>query len=225
MKVENIIEAENISYTYPDGTPGLNDFTGTIKKNTITLIEGDNGSGKSTLLNIFAGLLFPRGKIKIFGMEPKKNIKEIRKRTSILFQDPDDFLFNTTVINELLYTPLHYGMPRKEAEKLAMETAKEFRLEDILEKPPFRLSGGEKKRVALACVFEMKPELVLLDEPTANIDAKTRSEILEKIRNYSGTIVISTHDVSSVKDMVNNVFVLEDKKLVKAISEIETIEH
>ena len=213
-----IIEAEGVAYTYPDGTPGISSFTGTVREGERVVLIGANGSGKSTLLMLFAGLLRPsRGRLRIFGREVTgKNAPFFRRKIGILFQNPDDFLFNPTVMDELLYTPLHMGIPDERARRIAQHQARLFGIEGFLEKPPFRLSGGEKKRVALACVLMLNPPLLLLDEPTTNVDARTRRTMLDVLRDYTGTAVIATHETHYVRDLADRVFILsQDRRLLK----------
>jgi len=216
--VRVVIEAEDVAYTYPDGTPGIASFTGTVREGERVILVGANGSGKSTLLMLFAGLVRPScGRLRIFGRAVSpRNAQFFRRNIGILFQNPDDFLFNPTVMDELLYTPLHLGLSVEKATRMAERQARVFGLTPLLSKPPFRLSGGEKKRVALACVLMLKPPLLLLDEPTTNVDARTRRVMLDALRNYTGTAIIATHETHYVRDMADRVFVLsQDGRLLR----------
>ncbi len=211
-----VIEAEDVAYTYPDGTPGVASFTEKVYEGERVVLIGANGSGKSTLRMLFAGLLRPsRGRLKVFGKEVTgKNAPFFRRRIGILFQNPDDFLFNPTVMDELMYTPLHMGITPEKARNMARRHARIFGIEALLEKPPFRLSGGEKKRVALACVLMLNPPLLLLDEPTTNVDAKTRRAMLDVLRDYRGTLVIATHETHYVRDLAERVFILSQERRI-----------
>jgi len=212
-----IILAKNLKYVYPDGTVGVKNINLIVRKMDKIALIGANGSGKSTLLLLFAGLLKPtEGDLKIFDMEiNRKNSYFFRKNIGIVFQNPDDFLFNPTVMDELLYTPRNFGISLSQAKKMAEEYAKIFGIEKILKKQPFRLSGGEKKRVALACVLMLKPKLLLLDEPTSNVDGKTRRKILEILKNYSGTMIIATHELKYLEEIVDGVAILSmDKEIL-----------
>lgn len=222
----NIIEAKNIEYAYPDKTVGIKNFSLNIEESERVVLLGSNGCGKSTLLKIFAGLIKPTsGNIKIFEKDiTKENYLFFRKNIGFLFQSPDDFLFNPTVEDELLYTPMQLGISNKEAKALISENANYFGIKKLYEKPPFRLSGGEKKRVALACVLQLKPKLLILDEPTSNIDGKTRKRILEFLNEYKGTMIVSTHEIDFVRKISNKVVLLSPKKEVLKVGGIELLE-
>lgn len=222
----NIIEAKNIEYAYPDKTVGIKNFSLNIEESERVVLLGSNGCGKSTLLKIFAGLIKPTsGNIKIFEKDIiKDNYLYFRKNIGFLFQNPDDFLFNPTVEDELLYTPMQLGLSNKEAKALISENASYFGIKKLYEKPPFRLSGGEKKRVALACVLQLKPKLLILDEPTSNIDGKTRKRILEFLDQYKGTMIVSTHEIDFVRKISNKVVLLSPKKEVLKVGGIELLE-
>lgn len=211
------IEANNIKYVYPDGTVGISDISLKIVEKERTAITGANGSGKTTLLLLLSGLLKPhKGYVKVFGYEvDKKNIEHVRKSVGIVFQNPDDFLFNPTVREELLYTPAQLDIPYEKAVEVAEEYAKIFGIEKLLDKPPFRLSGGEKKKVALAAVMMLNPKILILDEPTANIDGKTRKTIIKMVGNFDGTLIIATHELDLIPKFANRVILLGmDRKLV-----------
>lgn len=222
----NIIEAKNIEYAYPDKTVGIKNFSLNIEESERVVLLGSNGCGKSTLLKIFAGLIKPTsGNIKIFEKDiTKDNYLYFRKNIGFLFQNPDDFLFNPTVEDELLYTPMQLGISNKEAKALISENASYFGIKKLYEKPPFRLSGGEKKRVALACVLQLKPKLLILDEPTSNIDGKTRKRILEFLDEYKGTMIVSTHEIDFVRKISNKVVLLSPKKEILKVGGIELLE-
>lgn len=223
---DSVIYAEHVTYIYPDGTVGIEDVNLEILHRNKVAVIGPNGSGKSTLLMLFAGLLKPTsGKMKIFGMDLKdKNLNSLRKRIGIVFQNPDDFLFNPTVIDELLYTPTNLGIDIDRAKNLAMKFSDIFEIKHILNKPPFRLSGGEKKRVMLACVLMLNPQLLLLDEPFTNVDKKTRDKIIKIVENYDGTVVISTHETEYIKKIVEKVIVLSEDKRVRAYGDISLLD-
>lgn len=222
----NIIEASNIKYVYPDKTLGVKNFSLDIQEFERLVLLGSNGSGKSTLLKIFAGLVKPTsGNIKIFEKRVNRdNYPYFRKNIGFLFQNSDDFLFNPTVEDELLYTPLQLGFSTEEAKNLILENSNYFGIKKLYEKPPFRLSGGEKKRVALACVLQLNPRLLILDEPTSNIDGKTRKKIIDFLKEYEGTMIISTHEIDFVKKISNKVVLLSPEKEILKIGGIELLE-
>jgi len=219
------IELYNVTYYYPDGSLGVKDITIRIKRGEKVALIGSNGCGKSTTLLLMAGLIKPKfGVVKIFGKDINTWDKsKLRKTIGILFQNPDDFLFNPTVKEELLYTPAQLDIPFEEALNMVKNYAKKFNLESILDKPPFRLSSGEKKKVAFACVIMLNPQILLLDEPTTNIDGKTRKKILDIIEDFKGTLVIATHELDVITQIVDRVIVLGMDKTILADGDVNLL--
>lgn len=216
MVRDPLITAKEISYVYPDGSIGVKDVSIEIFAGERIGIVGPNGSGKTTLIFLLSGLLKPtKGEIKIFGLNPdRESVERIRRRVGVVFQNPDDFLFNPTVKDELLYVPRQLEMGEDEMRKLLLDYSKTFDLGDILHKPPFRLSSGEKKKVEIASVLIYKPEVIFLDEPTANVDLRTRKIVLETMRNYVGTIVITSHELEIVRELCNRVVLMSKGRIV-----------
>jgi cobalt/nickel transport system ATP-binding protein len=213
----NAIEAESISYTYPDGTTGFRDVSLKIGEGERVAIIGANGSGKSTLLMVLSGLLKPKtGRVRIYGIEPnKKSVEKIRRMVGVVFQDPDDFLFNPTVRDELIYAPLQLDWTAEEIERAVREYSQIFNLHEILHKPPFRLSGGEKKKVEIASVLIARPRILFLDEPTANIDGKARRKIMELLKDFDGTLVLTSHELDVARKLCGRAIIMGmDRKIV-----------
>ncbi|MBC7130512.1 ATP-binding cassette domain-containing protein [Candidatus Bathyarchaeota archaeon] len=198
------IEAINLSFTYPDGTKALENVNLTINKGERVAILGPNGAGKSTLMHHFNGLLTPtKGKIKVLGREvSKSNIDFVRQKVGLVFQNPDDQVFAPTVFQDVAFGPRNLGLPKDEVEKRVRWALEVMELQDVEDKSPQKLSHGQKKRVAIAGVLAMQPEIIALDEPTANLDPKAVSKILEllmKLNKELGvTLIIATHDVDFV---------------------------
>ncbi len=219
------LKAENVSYVYPDKTVGVRNVSLSLKVGERVAIIGANGCGKSTLINVLSGILKPTsGVVKIFGVKADENFEFVRRNVGVVFQNPDDFLFNPTVRDELLYTPAQLDIPYEEALRMAEEFARLFGIEHVLEKPPFRLSGGEKKRVVLACVTMLKPKILLMDEPTANVDGRTRRRILEFVRDYDGTVLVATHELDIVPKFAEKVVVMNMEKSVEKVGGLELLE-
>ena len=216
---DKVIEAENVSYDYPDGSVGVRDASISIFKGDRIGLIGANGSGKSTLILLLSGLVKPtKGKVKIFGKQPEKNdIEEIRRRIGVVFQNPDDFLFNPSVRDELLYVPRQLEWSKEEMEEAMKKYAKMFRVEHVLEKPPFRLSGGEKKKVEIASVLIYNPEILLLDEPTAYVDGKTRRQIMRILTEFTGTLVVATHELDAAEKLADRFVLLNLDNRIEAI--------
>lgn len=212
-----LISARGISYVYPDGSMGVQDVSIEIFRGERVGIVGPNGSGKSTLIFLLSGLLKPtKGEVRIFGMIPdKRNIESIRRKIGVVFQNPDDFLFNPTVKDELLYVPRQLEINEEKMRQLLLEYSEMFDLKEILHKPPFRLSGGEKKKVEIASVLIYRPEVIFLDEPTANVDGKTKRMVAEMMRKYEGTIVITSHELEIIKRLCNRVILMSKGRIVE----------
>jgi cobalt/nickel transport system ATP-binding protein len=226
VRGERIIVAKNISYKYPDGTEAVRDISIEIYEGEKVAILGPNGCGKSTLILLLSGLLTPtKGEILIFGRKVgKENAEFLRRNIGVVFQNPDDFLFNPTVREELLYTPAQLGMDYETAINLAKEFARKFEIEDLFEKPPFRLSGGEKKKVSIACSLMLNPKILFLDEPTANVDGKTRRKILELVQVSRGTIITATHEIDIVPKIAERVVIIGDNKKIIADGGLDILE-
>ena len=219
------VEAVNVTYVYPDGTVGIRNVNLSVENGEKVAIVGANGSGKSTLIHVLSGLLKPtKGVVRILGVEVDGNFEAIRKNIGVVFQNPDDFLFNPTVRDELLYAPAQLEIPYEKALKIMNDYAKIFEIDHILDKPPFRLSGGEKKRVVIACVMMLKPKILFMDEPTANVDGRTRRKIIKFAKDYEGTLIIATHDLSMIPDVAEKVVVLNLNKEVEEIGGVELLE-
>ncbi len=217
MVGDAVIEAKEISYVYPDGTLGFENVSLNVMSGERLAIIGANGSGKSTLLLVLAGLLKPNsGYVKILGKNPFENLEEIRRNVGFLFQDTDIFLFNPTVLDELCYVPLQLEWSKEEIEEKVSSIAEELGIKDVLNKPPFRLSGGEKKRVALASILIYSPRILFLDEPFANIDAKTKRKLESIIREYEGTVVFTSHELETVKKLADRIVVMGLNKTIIA---------
>jgi cobalt/nickel transport system ATP-binding protein len=208
------IETINLCYTYNDGTKALADMNFAVEKGENMAILGPNGAGKSTLLHHFNGLLMPTsGKVLVLNKEvATSNLDWVRQKVGLVFQDPDDQLFARTVGQDVAFGPINLGFPTEEVKarvKWALEATEITELEN---KPPQNLSTGQKKRAAIAGVLAMKPEIMVLDEPMANLDPRTASKILKLLlqlnKELGLTLIIATHDVDLVPLFANKICVL-----------------
>jgi len=231
-----IIEAKDIVYKYPDGTLALDRANLSVEKGEMVALLGPNGAGKSTLFLHFNGILKPKsGKMLLKGAPIKydaKSLMEVRKTVGIVFQNSDDQLFAPTVKQDVAFGPLNLGLKDEEVEKRVKEALKEVGMEGFENKPPHHLSGGQKKRVAIAGILAMHPEIMVLDEPTAGLDPMGASKIMKllyKLNKEGITIIISTHDVDLVPIYANKIFVMGKTKIVKSgtveevFSDVKTI--
>jgi cobalt/nickel transport system ATP-binding protein len=204
------LQARGLRYAYPDGTLALSGVDLTVESGQRVAVTGPNGSGKSTLLSVLGGLVDPSaGHVEYFGRTT--SAEAVRERLGVLLQDPDDYLFNTTVRADIEYGPAQLGVPCEEATRRVTDLAEALSLGDLLDRPPHRLSGGEKKRAALASVLSYDPDVLLLDEPTSAVDAPRTADVLDLLdcRHRAGaTLVTVTPDVELIPRIADRVVVL-----------------
>lgn len=222
------ISLENVSYTYQAGTPfegrALFDMTTTIKDGSYTAFIGHTGSGKSTIMQLLNGLYLPTsGHVQvddtiITSQSKNKEIKPIRKKVGLVFQFPESQLFAETVLEDIAFGPQNFGVSKEEAEQRALESLRLVGLSDELrDQNPFDLSGGQMRRVAIAGILAMQPDILVLDEPTAGLDPQGRKELMSLFKqlHLSGiTIVLVTHLMDDVADYATAVNVMEKGRLV-----------
>lgn len=217
-----VIETKDITYEYPDGTKALDKVNFNVDEGKIVALLGPNGAGKSTLFLHFNGILSPStGSVIIDGVTieyNKKDLMQIRQKVGIVFQNPDDQLFAPTVLEDVAFGPMNMGLPKEEVEARVKEALLRVGMEGFEKKPPHHLSGGQKKRVAIAGILAMKPKIMVLDEPTSGLDPKGASQILRllyKLNHEGITIVISTHDVDFVPLYASKVYIISKGKIIK----------
>lgn len=217
----NIVEIKDLCFGYEREHLTLKNLNMTIEKGKLTAILGCNGAGKSTLFLNLNGVLTPSsGEIRIAGKRleyHKKSLLEMRKNVGIVFQDPDDQLFSADVYRDISFGPLNLGLP-EEAVKMRVEQAMERTgISHLRERPTHALSYGQKKRVAIAGVLAMEPQVIILDEPTAGLDPKGVAEIMELLDDLKSdkgiTIILATHDIDIVPDYADYVYVMRDGQI------------
>jgi len=217
---EVAVKMKDVGYVYPDGFAALDGVGMKIMKGERVAILGPNGAGKSTLLMLMSGLFMPsKGEVNVLGMAmDDKNLHRIRKSVGLVFQDPDDQLFSPTLWEDVAFEPLNLGLPEEEVSTRTREALRSVRLEGFEDKPPHHLSAGEKKRAAIATVLAMQHEILILDEPTANLDPKSRTELIGLVnslrKNGNMTLIIATHDVNLIPDIADRVFVLDKGRII-----------
>ena len=224
------IRFKQVGFAYQAGTPfemrALHDVTFSVKDGSYVAIIGHTGSGKSTILQHLNALLKPTEGIVELGDKTidsttgNKDLKPLRKKVGIVFQFPEAQLFEETVEKDIAFGPKNFGVSEEEALKIAAEVVKTVGLpEEVLKKSPFDLSGGQMRRVAIAGVLAMKPEVLVLDEPTAGLDPKGRLEMMEMFyklnKEQNMTIVLVTHQMNDVSDYADHVIVIEAGNVVK----------
>src|SRR4030043_2152006 len=217
-----IFKIENLSHCYSDGTLALDNVSLSFERAERIALLGTNGSGKTTLLNHLNGILKPTSGRILFDGNPlkydAKSLLELRKRVGFVFQDPNDQLFAPTVKQDVAFGPLNLGQPPDHVKKIVNEALTTVGMAEFAEKPPHFLSLGQKKRVALAGVLAMQPEVIIMDEPTSNLDPRATSEILHLLlqlnREKGITLLLATHDVDMVPLFATKMYVLNKGKLV-----------
>jgi cobalt/nickel transport system ATP-binding protein len=212
----HLVEVKDLQYAYPDGTKALKGVSFLLTHGEAVAIIGANGAGKSTLLLHLNGCLLPQaGEVRIGGLPlNKKTLSHVRRTVGMVFQDPDDQLFMPIVYDDVAFGPLNLGLPPAEVDHLvncSLATVGAFHLKG---RPPYRLSGGEKRAVAIATVLAMTPDILVMDEPTAALDPKTRRQLIELLKTFKHTRIIATHDLDLVLDLCSRVIVFKEGQVV-----------
>jgi len=205
----------NLKFSYPDGHEAIKDISFTIHHGESVGIIGANGSGKSTLLMLMMGVLFPDKGEVIAGDIPvtKKTLAMIRQRLGLVFQEPDDQLFMTTVFDDVAFGPRNYNLDENEVKARVEEALQMVGIPHLKDRAPFRLSGGEKRSAAIACVLSMKPDVLIMDEPSSGLDPKSRRRLINILKGFSHTKIITSHDLDMVLETCGRVIVLRDGKV------------
>ncbi len=213
----HIIQVENLKYIYPDGRSALNDVSFQIIHGESVGIVGANGAGKSTLLMHFVGVLFPsEGAVRV-GEIPvvKKTLPIIRQKVGMVFQNSDDQLFMTKVYDDVAFGPRNYKLPEEEVEKRVKASLDTVGALHLINRPPYKLSGGEKRAVAIASVLAMEPDILIMDEPTSALDPKSRRRLINLLSGFSHTKIIATHDLDMVLDICERTIVIKDGRVMR----------
>lgn len=220
-----VFEVRDVTYRYHEAT-ALDGLNLTIMPGERIALLGANGSGKSTLLSILDGLCFPQKGSVVFQGEPLAENRlsgevefAFRRRVGLVFQNPDVQLFNPTVFDEVAFGPLQLQWPKEEIRRRVLEILQQMEITQLKDRSPHRLSTGEKKRVALASVLILDPEVLLLDEPTAALDPKSESQMIDFLVSCSGggkTVVTATHDLDLVEDIADMCHVFQSGRIVAA---------
>ena len=211
----HLVEARELTFAYPDGTPALHGVSCRFTHGESVGIVGANGAGKSTLLLHFNGLLLPQsGEVRIGELPVTPGTRaQIHRTVGYVFQDADDQLFMPTVEEDVAFGPLNMGLPAEEVRVRVRAALEAVGAAQLAGRTPYRLSGGEKRAVAIAGVLAMSPSILVLDEPSAGLDPAARRRLIALLRTFTHTRIIATHDLDLVLDVCTRVLVLRDGRV------------
>jgi len=206
------LEVRNLHFLYPDGQVAVKNISFTIHHGESVGIIGANGAGKSTLLMLLMGVMFPyNGEVLVGDVHvTKKTLPMIRQRLGMVFQDPDDQLFMTTVYDDVAFGPRNYKLDEKEVESQVAKSLELVGISHLKDRAPFKLSGGEKRSAAIASVLSMQPDVLIMDEPTAALDPKSRRRVMGLLNNFEHTKIITSHDLDMVFETCKRIIVIKE---------------
>jgi len=211
-----LLEVKDLCFAYPNGHEVFKNLSFKIFPQEKVCIVGKNGAGKTTFFHVIMGLLRPiKGEIILDGkvIWTKDDLRYLRKKVGFLFQDPEDQLFCPTLLEDVLFGPLNMGFSRVDALDKAHQVLNMLDIEDLAHKPPYTLSGGQKRLGALASVLVMDPELLLLDEPSSGLDEEAWQNLVQLLQNLNKAIIIASHDTSFLERITSNWYELSGGKL------------
>jgi cobalt/nickel transport system ATP-binding protein len=206
---------ENLSFSYPDGQMALRDVSLRIGYGEKVALVGPNGAGKSTLILHLNGILNGQGQVHVAGLPvTRPNLPVIRARVGLVFQNPDDQLFSPTVFEDVAFGPLHMGLPEDEVRVRVARALEQVSMGQYAERLSHHLSVGEKKRIAIATVLSMEPEILILDEPSAGLDPRARRGLITLLRDLPLTMLVSTHDMLMVWELFPRMVIMDEGRIV-----------
>jgi cobalt/nickel transport system ATP-binding protein len=209
------VHAAGVSYSYPNGRPALRGVELRIEHGERVAILGPNGAGKTTLMLHLNGLMRGEGSLEVAGLQVQDGtLAALRARVGLVFQDPDDQLFMPTVAEDVSFGPLNQRLPAAAVERRVGEALAAVRMSSAAERAPHQLSMGERRRVAIATVLAMRPSLLVLDEPSANLDPRARRELLEILERIDRTMLLTTHDLPMAAELCERAVILADGRIV-----------
>ena len=210
-----IVELKDVRFTYPDGTVALSGVNLAVARGQTLGLIGPNGAGKSTLLLHLNGILRQQGSVRISGMEvEERNLPEIRSKVGLVFQDPDAQLFMPTVFDDVAFGPLNMRLPKGAVQDAVISALELVDMLPAMKRSSHHLSFGEKKRISIATVLSMSPQILVLDEPTSNLDPKHRRGLIDLLKGLPITKIIATHDLEFVVEICGGVAVLDRGAIV-----------
>jgi cobalt transport protein ATP-binding subunit len=210
------IEVANLTFSYPDGHTALQDISLSIKPDEKVALVGPNGAGKSTLILHLNGILpVQTGSVCVCDLEATKdNLGRLRAMVGLVFQSPEDQLFSPTVYEDVAFGPLYQGLPLDTVQARVKESLEAVRMEAYADRVSHHLSVGEKKRIAIATVLSMRPQVLVLDEPTAGLDPRSRRSLINLLRELPMTMLVSSHDMLMVGELLPRMVIMDEGRIV-----------
>ncbi len=209
------VRIEDLSFSYPDGHRALRSVSLVFREKESVAVMGPNGAGKSTLALHLNGILAGSGRVEVMGLEVnRKNLKEVRNRVGLVFQDPDDQLFSPTVRDDVAFGPLNQGLTPEQVDHAVKRALAWVGMEGFEDRSSHHLSFGEKKRLSMATVLSMDPDILVLDEPVSNMDPRGRREFIALIRSLEATKVLVTHDIDMARQTCDRVVLMDSGEVV-----------
>jgi cobalt/nickel transport system ATP-binding protein len=210
-----VVRVHGLRYRYPNGQPALDGIDLSVEHGERVAVLGPNGAGKTTFVLHLNALLTGEGELEVAGLTVEKaNAWELRSRVGLIFQDPDDQLFMPTVREDVAFGPLNMKLPREEVDVRVAQALRTVRMEHALDRAPHQLSMGERRRVAIATVLAMTPTLLVLDEPSANLDPRSRRELLDLLATLPQTLLVVTHDLPFAAELCERAVILSAGRIV-----------
>ena len=210
-----IIKIENLSFSYPDGQQALTEVSLTVYRGETIALIGPNGAGKSTLFLHLNGILRSNGRVEVFGGPiSDNNLREVRRKVGLVFQNPDDQLFSPTVFDDVAFGPINLGYAAEEVHRSVTRALRWVGMEGYEKRSPHHLSLGEKKRIAIATVLSMNPEILVIDEPTSNLDPRSKWNLIALLKKLPMTRIIASHDLELVRTLCQRVIILDRGQVV-----------
>jgi cobalt/nickel transport system ATP-binding protein len=212
----HFIDCKEVYYSYPDGKKALNGISFKIHHGESVGIVGANGAGKSTLLNLLLGIVFPtKGEVNVGDIPiSKKTLPLIRQRVGLVFQDADDQLFMPSVYDDVAFGPRNYKLDEKEVDRRVTKALETVGILHLKDRPPYKLSGGEKRAAAIATVLSMEPDILIMDEPTSALDPKSRRRLIALLKEFNHTKIITSHDMDMVWDTCDRTIIISEGTVV-----------
>jgi len=213
--MEEIIRIDNLSFSYPDGQQALTDINLTIYQGESVALIGPNGAGKSTLLLHLNGILRSNGVVKVFGKSvDDKNLRWVRSKVGLVFQNPDDQLFSPTLFEDVAFGPTNMGYSEAEVGESVTKALNWVEMAGYEQRSPHHLSVGEKKRTAIATVLSITPEILVIDEPTSNLDPRSKWSLISVLKRLPMTKIVASHDLELVQALCQRIIVLDHGQVV-----------